>query len=488
VQKKNQGGYLKVSAVILRGLSFGDEGKGSITDLLAALLGIKNVCRDNGGSQAIHQVVLDDGRIHRFSQFSSATFQEGSATLLSRGMLVNPMNLVREDRVLREKGIVDAMERITIEPDCAVITPLHKMLGQMKEVARGQACHGSTGMGVGQAAKDRELLAQDALRMEDLLNPSLLVHKLARHFDEKFAAAAKLVDENPQNRELHRMYCQYLEAMSYEKLLGQYVWFGREYGDAIHPISDMNRLVDEGIIFEGAQGTLLDPRTCPPYVTKTKTTADSALDIIGHGGTTGKIRKLGILRAYFTRHGAGQFVTESPDLSKLLPDSNNIEGRWQGPFRVGWFDLVAANFAIDLNGGIDSIALTNLDRLSEFAHIPVCATYQYTGDRYDLLDDLFEWRIHNGAYILERIKTGQRADRARAQLAGILLDCEPGEKIVMDGWKTGISNAKKLEDLPREAREYLNLLESADGFDTPISVVSVGETREQKFLVFDPCD
>lgn len=472
-------------ATILRGSKFGDESKGTVIDYLAREFGIKTVIRDNGGPQAGHRVVDPTERWHVFSQFGSATLIPGTVTYLSNGMLVQPINLLRENKALKSKGVTDAMQRIFIDPDCAIVTPLHKLVGRMLEISRGENRFGSVGMGVGQAVLDREAGNGKALVFRDVFDEAKLEEKLARHISEKFSQARRILEINGGNDDLREIYRDYEYWITLKRLFASYAMFGTRFNYLFREKSDFFGSLEDGedVIFEGAQGTLLN--AFPPYVTKTLATAATAEALIRRYLPKAKVRKIGAMRAYDTRHGAGPFVTEIQRLSELLADIRNRTHPWQGKFRVGWFDVLSANLAIEMNRGIDTVALTNLDRMSQFAEIPVCTAYEYCGNREDILDDFFEWRWKGKTCLLEKFRPpDKQADRS--ELAKVLFDCRPADYRIMDGWKRDISNVRSFDGLPREAKEYVRFLESDEGFNVPISVVSVGERSDQKFMIYDP--
>lgn len=473
-----------MSAIVLRGLGFGDEGKGTIADFLARYYGIKTVVRDNGGPQAAHNVVDQNGRQHVFSQFGSATFIPEETTYLSDGMLVQPVNLLRENRSLARIGISGAMKRIFIDPDCALVTPLHKMIGQMLEISRGRDRFGSVGMGVGQAVFDRERGGDKSLTFRDAAGKTTLGRKLETHIAEKVRQAKNLSRRHSKNKELVLTFRQYSGFATFKRLYSFYANFANRFGGLFREPEDFfASQKNEDLIFEGAQGTLLDP-VCgaPPYVTKTRTTAITAEKLIARYLPNAKRVKMGVIRAYGTRHGAGWFISENAALTNCLAEKHNRNHRWQGKFRAGWLDLVALRYACAANGGIDALALTNLDRLSKFKQVKVCTAYLYQGSRYRELDGFFEsepriWQARQiSAFLPPKARNNQN------KLAGLLSSCRPAEYRVFQGWQKDISDIRSFDKLPYEAKEYVRFLESEEGLGVPISVISVGERSDQKFM------
>jgi adenylosuccinate synthase len=294
-----------------------------------------------------------------------------------------------------------------------------------------------------------------------------------------------LVRNNPENIELAEMYRHYQRTLSPKLLLNKYRSFASAYPSSIVDGEEyFARLLEsqKTIVCEGAQGALLDLESgFAPYVTKTRTTFASAEELLAGRVRRSDMEKIGIMRAYGHRHGAGPLVTEDEDLTRALPEVHNVFNLWQREFRVGWFDLPAIRYGVAINGEMDSIALTNLDRLSGFKKVKVCISYLYSGSLSQELDDLFEWEYCNDEIRITGFKK-QTGSEGRNGLADILFKCKPWDFKEFPGWQNGISNIKRLEDLPREARAYVDFLQSSEGVDVPISVISVGPTSKNKIL------
>lgn len=461
---------------IVVGLGFGDEGKGTITDYLVRENDVRIIVRFNGGSQAAHHVVAPDGKKHCFSQFGSGMFVPKVQTYLSRYMIVNPLAIVLENDGLKKNGVHDAMNRLIIDSDCLIVTPFHRIIGRMLEVSRGKKKHGSCGKGIGRVVEDGKILGPKALRIGDLLDARIMKEKLNFLWHAKIDLAEQLCREQPDNEQLQ----EYLEKI---KEPGYSEWLAEAYGEfaksgvciAGDAIRAEMLLSGKNTVFEGAQGALLDvERGFLPYATSTKTTVDNVFNLY-RGQRVDMFKKIGVLRAYATRHGVGPFVTEDAQLTKDIPDMHNGENEWQGPFRIGWFDLLTARYAIDINGGIDEIALTNLDRLSNLETIKVCVSYEYVGQKKDLLEKYF--RIEKMEDKRKRI-VGIRAefkDRfSQEQLAGLLSDCRPWDFLGFKGWKSNLSGVNRFDDLPGEVKEFLDFMETNRGLGVPISIVSKG--------------
>ena len=339
---------------LISDLGFGDSGKGTLTDTLVKKLGADWVVRFNGGAQAGHNVVLADGRHHTFSQFGAATFQPGVRTFLSRYMVLHPGGLLEEARTLRAKGVADALERLHIDPAGRVITPFHQAANRLREVLRGEARHGSCGLGVGETMHHSLESPEEGVVAADLGNRPVLLRKLARiqqRYWTEFRARRRELAEHP----LAKTELETLEsAEAGESFLVQAEEVAGRVGEE-RPRSGV-------VVFEGAQGVLLDEwRGFHPYTTWSTCTFDNALDLLSEWG--GRAVRLGVIRSYLTRHGAGPFPTEDAELK--LPEPHNAWGPWQEGFRRGWLDLSLVRYAVESCGGVDGLAVTHLDRCAE---------------------------------------------------------------------------------------------------------------------------
>lgn len=457
---------------ITAGLSFGDEGKGTTVDYLTRKYDAGLIVRYNGGSQAAHNVVEPNERHHCFSQFGSGMFLPGVKTYLSQFMLINPLSLEIENNVLKQKGVDDAMERLFVNQDCLVVTPFHKIINRMQEISRGTLRHGSCGKGIGQTALDGQNLGAQALRMADLSNKNILKEKLCFLWRMKIDLAEQIVDGSPTNQQLQD-YLQKIKDPNYlNSTLSEYLQFAKQNHFYLVSSDYFYKLIEQSrnVIFEGAQGVLLDEKQgFWPHVTKTRTTFINATNLLSE--VNGETRKVGILRAFTTRHGSGPFVTEDSQLKSIILNDHNANNDWQGELRVGWFDLILARFGIEISGGADSIALTNLDNLNGLEKIRICKSYQYVGSRTDLLDSYFEWEsVLNNKIKITKLKKGGRKSQELTQL---LLDCQPFEFIEFEGWTENYVKSKQLQ-------KFIDFLRSSAGLNTPISILSFGPTRADK--------
>jgi adenylosuccinate synthase len=369
-------------AHIVVDLTYGDAGKGTIVDYLARARQAHTVIRFNGGAQAGHNVVAPDGRHHTFSQFGAATFVPGVRTFLSRHMIISPLAMIVEAERLAQKGVTDAFERASISAEALVVTPFQRAANRLREISRGEGRHGSCGMGIGETAADALLLGRTVVRAEDLFGGPPLERKLRWMQEYKrgqmrdtiercrgFATSAEeiAVLEDP------KMPARTAEAFSAFSSRADIVGDGRL------------RIIlaeDGATVFEGAQGVLIDEwRGFDPYTTWSTCTFDNALGLLKEHGYDAAVERVGVLRAYGTRHGPGPFVTEDPELEKLIPDAHNRMDDWQRQFRIGWFDAVAHRYAIAACGGVDSLAVTCFDRLEPIPAWRICTAYGMGGGR-----------------------------------------------------------------------------------------------------------
>ena len=367
-------------AILTVDLGFGDAGKGSIVDFLARTHEAHTVVRYNGGAQAGHRVVTSGPapREHVFAQFGSGTLA-GAATHLSRFMLLDPLAMVEEEQHLRSLGVAEAFDRTTIDARALVITPFGRAVNRLKELARGDGRHGSCGMGVGETAFDALEHGERVLRAGDLADPETLRAKLRFLRTINLAKARALRPAPPENEQAAREWDMLLDGRAIEWLADAYGGFAEHA--RIVPGDELHRILERPgtVIFEGAQGVLLDEwHGFHPYTTWSTTTPENATLLLAEAGYGGQVTRLGLTRGYATRHGPGPLVTEDPELARALPDARNSFGDWQRGFRVGWLDLVMLQYALDVAGPLDGLAVTCLDRLASLPELHVCRRYGYS--------------------------------------------------------------------------------------------------------------
>ncbi len=367
---------MKHTAFLIAGLAYGDEGKGTISDFLShESAEAPLIVRYNGGAQAGHNVVLEDGKNHVFAQFGSGMFRRGALTFLSKFMLIEPIGMMYEARQLKQFGLADIFEKTFIDREAPLITPFHIAANRILESSRGNDRHGSCGLGIGETVEDLKEHKEDAPRVKDLDNFRELERKLKLVRERKLSKTRHLFRtlENDPDSQINIFMLEAADAA--EQCLRKYSDFKKLV--QIRPGGYLRNLIDgRTAIFEGAQGMLLHPAYgSGPHVTKTDTTFRNAEELLKEAGCPHKAVKVGVLRGYFTRHGAGPFPTEDKTLSEKILDAENKEHPWQGKFRVGFFDETAAKYAIECIGGIDLLALTNLDRLREMDSVKSASSY-----------------------------------------------------------------------------------------------------------------
>jgi adenylosuccinate synthase len=426
-------------------LGFGDAGKGSIVDFLTRASGAHTVVRYNGGAQAAHRVVTPGahGQEHIFAQFGSGAFA-GAATHLSRFMLLDPLAMLAEGAHLHRLD-VDAFGRTTIDEQALVITPFQRAVNRLKELARGGGRHGSCGVGIGETMSDYLEHGEHMVFAGDLRYSTALRDKLRLVHAINLAKVRELQPRLPDD-----------EHVQYELDIlldpGTVDWFIDSCRDLagrvrIVPGAHLHDILARAgtVVFEGAQGVLLDEwYGFHPHTTWSTTTLENADRLMQEAGYTGHVTRVGITRAYATRHGAGPLVTEDPALTRALPDPANGTGRWQGGFRVGWLDLVMLRYALEVIGRLDTLAVTCLDRAATLPALHVCRRY------------------HHGPFVVERIgRAPTPRDLAyQEQITRSLACCHP-----------------LLEAVP-DTSALLDLL--AHDLGIPIGLISTGPTADDK--------
>lgn len=367
-------------AIVVVGLGFGDEGKGSIVDFLCREQVVAPVVvRFNGGSQAAHNVITPDGRHHTFAQFGSGMFVPNTITHLSSYSLVDLFALDREANALSKLGVRNPYQRLSIDRRAKIITPFQKAANRLREVLRRDR-HGSCGMGIGETMADSLANPPLLVQASDLLDCNSLTEKLEAIQQRKFQEFESRLKELSED---HQLSLRDEITMLHDR------GAPRLFAEALNALAKSLTIAEAGylkglaeehpLIFEGAQGVLLDEwYGFHPHTTWSTTTTANALEILKEIEFTGEVETLGLLRAYHTRHGAGPFPSVDKNLSETVPDLHNGLGPWQGEFRVGHFDLVLARYALAVCN-VDSLVITNVDRL-EGLEKSVVSAYK-DGDR-----------------------------------------------------------------------------------------------------------
>jgi len=451
--------YWDRRAIILSGLGFGDEGKGSWTDFLARTEPVHTVVRFNGGAQAGHNVVTPDGRHHTFAQLGSGSFVRGVNTHLSRFMLVNPLRLLHEADDLRALGVTDALSRLTVDRGAPVTTPFQVAANRLREVARGDARHGSCGMGIGETMADWLAHGNRMLTAGDLAAPTTVRAKLLAVRELKRQQLGGLLAALPAAEPVQRERRILLDDDVIDGCVRAYAELARraQLVDAAY----LGELLDLAgtVVFEGAQGVLLDEwRGFHPYTTWSTTTFGNALTLLDEQRYDSDVVRLGLLRAYLTRHGTGPFVGEDPTDAVAFADPYNVPNDWQQGFRVGPFDAVAARYAVDVGGRPDLLAITHLDQLARVSEPRLVTAYRYLGDDSDLAPYV---DMEDGLIVRLRPSPGPQDLAYQERLTRIVERCAPVYRTVAGG-----------------VTAFLETVEAE--LSVPIGLVSSGPTADEK--------
>jgi adenylosuccinate synthase len=370
------GGIFPLRAYIVVDLGFGDCGKGLLTDFLARHLGAGVVVRYNGGAQAGHNVIAPDKRHHTFSQFGSGTFVPGVKTYLSKHVVIHPGALLVEGDILKRMGVRDVFSRIRLSDQALIITPFHQAANHIREIARGENRHGSCGVGVGEAVEDARLNFADCIVAGDLSNLPKLRRKLRSLREFKREQLAGLCKDKSPGEALASEWAIFER----EDMIDSWISAIARVGELGLVVSDsvLQRWLNqaETVIFEGAQGVLLDENAgFHPFTTWSRCTATNAYDLVQELASDSQVFQIGVMRSYAVRHGPGPLPTETDDLTAIVSEHNHYN-EWQGAVRYGWFDAVLARYALDVAGRVDSLVVSHLDILSHQKRWIYCPGYK----------------------------------------------------------------------------------------------------------------
>ena len=421
--------------VVILGTQWGDEGKGKIVDLLTDQAGL--VARFQGGHNAGHTLVIN-GEKTVLHLIPSGVLRDNVQCLIGNGVVLSPAALLKEIGELEQKG-VPVRERLLLSPACPLILDYHIALDQARELARGEAKIGTTGRGIGPAYEDK--VARRGVRLGDLLHP------------ERFASKLKTVMEL-HNFQLTQYYKT--DAVDYQTVYDQAMEMAEQLKPMIADVTGLlhdSREAGKNILFEGAQGSLLDiDHGTYPFVTSSNTTAGGTATGSGFGPLYLDY-VLGITKAYTTRVGSGPFPTELFDqVGEHLAEKGHEFGATTGRARrCGWFDAVALRQAVRINS-LSGLCLTKLDVLDGLETIKVCTSYQ----------------------------------DAEGNAAPMPVDADDYERLVpvyeeLPGWSESTLGAKTLEEVPAAARAYIKRLEVLVG--APIDIISTGPDRVQTIVL-----
>ena len=424
--------------VAVVGAQWGDEGKGKIVDWLSERADV--VVRFQGGHNAGHTLVIGNVE-YKLSLLPSGVVRPGKLSIIGSGVVVDPWSLVAEIEAMRLKGIAVSPDNLKLADNAALILPSHGALDRAREERHGARKIGTTGRGIGPAYEDK--VGRRALRVCDLADPAALAERLDQ----------LLLHHNALLRGLGKPEVDRAQLLA---ALNEVAPKVLPYAEPVWRLLDEAKRQGRRILFEGAQGAMLDvDHGTYPYVTSSNTLAGQAAAGAGIApSAVGYV--LGITKAYTTRVGSGPFPTELTDkIGRLLGDRGREFGVVTGRRRrCGWFDAVAVRQAIKL-GGIDGIALTKLDVLDGFDEVKFCTAYRRGGETYD----------HFPAS------------------ASLQAEVEPLYEVA-EGWRTSTRGARSWADLPATAIKYIRRLEELIG--APVALLSTSPERDDTVLVRDP--
>ncbi|KAB2845653.1 MAG: adenylosuccinate synthase [Melioribacteraceae bacterium] len=419
-----------MSATILVGSQWGDEGKGKIVDILSDRFDI--VVRYQGGANAGHTIVIDDKQ-YILHLIPSGILREGVICVIGNGVVIDPKALLDEIKFLEEHGI-NIKGRLLISQNAHLIMPYHKLLDSINESSSSKI--GTTGRGIGPCYIDK--YARKGIKIVDLLDSDELERKIRTNLEEKNNLLKKVYDHAELDvNEIIKEYTAFDEAID------QYITDVPAY---------LNKAIDEEgkeVLMEGAQGALLDvDHGTYPFVTSSNPTSGGACT--GTGIPPTKISNvIGIVKAYTTRVGLGPFPTELLDetgenLRKWGAEFGATTGR---PRRCGWFDAALVRYSRMING-IQRAAITKLDILSQLDEIKICVAYEQNGKKINTFP--------TNAHRLEKVTPVYET---------------------LPGWKNDISGIRNYSELPAATKDYLSFMSEQCGFE--INIISVGPKRDQ---------
>jgi adenylosuccinate synthase len=419
-----------LSTVVVVGTQWGDEGKGKITDFLAEQAEV--VARYQGGNNAGHTILIHNQK-YKLTMIPSGIFYTDKICVLGNGMVIHPKALLEEIQYLHDHGFTT--NNLKISDRAHLIMPYHLKLDQLEEQSKGDQKIGTTGKGIGPAYMDKA--ARIGIRIADLMDSETFEARLQRNIESK-------------NRVFEKVYNT--EGFTVEEILQEYL----SYAEKIRPfVADssvvLNDAIDQGkrVLFEGAQGVMLDiDQGTYPFVTSSNPVAGGVT--IGSGVGPSKIHHvIGVAKAYTTRVGDGPFPTELHNeigdrIREIGHEYGTVTGR---PRRVGWFDSVVVRHARRVSG-ITGLSLNSIDVLTGLDTVKICSAYRYRGETIE----------HYPANL------------------NILKECEPIYE-EMPGWSEDVTGVRSLDDLPLNARHYIERVSQLTGI--PIAIFSVGRNREQ---------
>jgi adenylosuccinate synthase len=426
-------------AVVIIGAQWGDEGKGKATDLIAGR--IDHVVKFNGGNNAGHTVVIGDEK-YALHLLPSGILTEGVTPVIANGVVIDLEVLFEEIDALSSRGI--DVSKLRVSANAHVITSYHRTLDKVTERFLGKRQIGTTGRGIGPTYADK--INRIGIRIQDIFDEGILRQKVEGALDLKNHLLVKIYNRR---------------AIPVDDIVQELL----SYADRLRPlVCDTSLLLHEAlaagktVLFEGGQATMLDvDHGTYPFVTSSSSTAGGAST--GSGiGPNAITRVIGIVKAYTTRVGSGPFPTElDNDEGERLRQAGAEFGTTTGrPRRCGWYDAPIARYSARING-ITDFVMTKLDVLTGLAEIPVCVAYEVDGVRFDEMP-VNQSDFHHATPIYENFS----------------------------GWTEDISGARRFEDLPVNAQNYVRAIESMSG--ARISAIGVGPARDEIIAIHDLLD
>ncbi len=424
--------------VVVVGAQWGDEGKGKVVDIYTEFA--DEIVRYQGGNNAGHTLVVGDEKVV-LHLIPSGVLHAGKRCVIGNGVVLDPEVFIQEVKKLKDAGRLQDDGTLLLSESLHIIMPYHKRLDIAREAQSGDKKIGTTGRGIGPCYEDK--IGRRGIRLMDLIDPVTFSRKLRENLEEKNAVLERLGAEPFGYNEIYRAYQDFAQELK--------VYMADTSLVLAKSIAQGKRL-----LFEGAQGTLLDvDHGTYPFVTSSSTCAGGAAT--GTGVSPREVHEvIGISKAYVTRVGSGPFPTElTDDTGEQLRAVGGEFGATTGrPRRCGWFDAMVIRYAVRING-LTGIALTKLDVLSSFNTIKICTGYRFEGKELETLPAKLE----------------------------VFENCEPMYE-EFAGWNTDISSVSRFEDLPEQAKKYVKRLEELAG--CPIVMVSVGPRRDQTMMLKNP--
>ncbi|MBJ6799472.1 adenylosuccinate synthase [Geomonas propionica] len=425
--------------VVVIGAQWGDEGKGKVVDIYTEYA--DDVVRYQGGNNAGHTLVVGDEKVI-LHLIPSGILHEGKRCVIGNGVVLDPEVFIMEITRLKSNGYLKDDGMLLLSEALHIIMPYHKRIDIARERKSGAKKIGTTGRGIGPAYEDK--IGRRGIRLMDLLDEKAFTRKVKEVLDEKNLILTQLLGDEPFTfEEIYNEYMGYAETL-------------RKYAADTSLLLHKDIKAGKSLLFEGAQGTLLDvDHGTYPYVTSSSTCSGGACT--GSGVSPREIHEvIGISKAYATRVGSGPFPTELLDeTGEALRQAGREFGSTTGrPRRCGWFDALVARYAVRVNG-LSGIAITKLDVLTGLETIKVCTAYKYNDQILDEIPASLE----------------------------VIEQCTPVYE-ELPGWTEDITGAKSIAALPKNAQDYVKRVEALSG--APVVLVSVGPRRDETIVLRNP--